>query len=75
MGTKTTKVTRFYNRNENKGTFIPNSNHETRKTRIQQGFITKKKPNKAMTRKHTQIGVEHTKGNGKFYFYLYPLST
>jgi hypothetical protein len=26
-----------------------------------------------MTKKSTQTGVEHTKGNGEFYFYLYPL--
>jgi hypothetical protein len=43
------------------------------RTKIQQDFITNKKLNKAMTRKLTQINVEQTKGNGKFYFYLYLL--
>jgi len=54
---------------------ISNSNHEIRKTRIQQGFNTKTKPNKAMTRKHIQTSVKHTKGNREFYLYLYLLST
>jgi len=38
-------------------------------------LLQKKKPNKAMTRKRTQIGVEYTKSNEEFYLYLYPLST
>jgi hypothetical protein len=39
------------------------------------GFYLKNmtKKNKSMTKIHTQIGVEQTKGNVRFYLYLYPL--
>ncbi len=49
--------------------------HDTYEIRIQKYFIAKKKQkkNKAMTKIVTKIGVEQIKGNGEFYFYLYPL--
>jgi len=70
---KQPKLQDFITKMRTRAFLIPNSNHETRKSRIQQGFITKKKPNKAITRKCTQTRVEHTKCNGEFYLYLYLL--
>jgi hypothetical protein len=35
----------------------------------------KKKKKKIVIRNIPKIGVEHTKSNGEFYFYLYPLGT
>ncbi len=34
-----------------------------------------KKLNKVVTKKKPKIGVKQIKGNGDFYFYLYPLGT
>jgi hypothetical protein len=44
---------------------------------IQKDFISKtwQKQNKIMTKIHTQIGVEQTEGNVRFYLYLYSLGT
>jgi hypothetical protein len=78
---KTTKTRRFSNKTKTSVGLVSNLDHETKKTRIrkwqikikiQQDFIVKKKQNKTMTKKNIpKINVEHTKDNGKFYFYLY----
>ncbi len=45
--------------------------------KVQQDFITKKKQKqkKVLTRNIPKINDEQTKGNAKFYFYLYPFDT
>ncbi len=68
----------------NKGSLVPNPNHETRKTRIrtqqletkiQQDFIVKINKTRLWQENIPKTDVEQTKSNEEFYLYLYLLGT
>jgi len=81
MGTKTTKTTNFFIKNNNKGK--PNPKFKSWNKKNKNTICAKQESNKILLqrRNKTRIwqeivlktNVEHTKGNEKFYLYLYPL--
>jgi hypothetical protein len=81
MCTKTTKIIRFFTQNKNKGK--PNLKFKLWNKKNKNMTCAKQKSNNISLQNKTRIwqeivpktNVEHTKGNGELYLYLYPLDT
>ncbi len=83
MGTITTKTTRFFTKNKNKSKPNPKFNSWNKKNKNM--ICAKQKSNKILLQRINKTktwqenvpktSVQHTKGNGEFCLYLYPLGT
>jgi hypothetical protein len=61
MGTKTIKIIRFSNQNQNKASLVLNQNHETKQIRTRMWHVWNKNPTKIYYEKWTKIERSYNK--------------